>query len=139
MIAEPHLVRGKMRDDQRVKPFTLGSMFKLALAAAVLAATTLSPHAKPATSLLVAQKAPALPSSDANRNTKLADAAATTEDLIDSALNGKADNVAEKVAAMRKSLPTLRPLLSDGDVATLERQVSVMEQASAKGDILDPR
>lgn len=117
-------------------------MFKFTATAAFITAIILSPglvqspQAESTTSLRLAQKAPAGPVEDANRNTKLADAASITEDLIDFALDGKADNVAEKVAAMRKTLPTLRPLLSDSDVATLGRQVTEMEQASAKSDIL---
>jgi hypothetical protein len=111
-------------------------MFKFAAPAAVITAMLLSPQALSATSLLLAQKTTASPVKDANRSTKLADAASITEDLIDFALDGKADSVAERVGAMRKTLPTLRPLLSDGDVTMLERQVTEMEQASLKGDIL---
>jgi hypothetical protein len=107
-------------------------MLKFTATAALITATILSAQAE----LLLAQKAPASAINDANRNTKLASAASITEDLIDFALSGKAGGVAEKVAVMRKTLPTLRPLLSDGDVATLERQVTEMEQASAKSDIL---
>jgi hypothetical protein len=111
-------------------------MFKFVVPAAVITAMILPPQAQSASNLLVAQKRPTSAVKDANRNAKLADAASITEDLIDFALDGKADNVAERVAAMRKTLPTLRPLVSDGDVATLERQVTEMEQASTKSDIL---
>jgi hypothetical protein len=58
------------------------------------------------------------------------------EDLIGFSLDGKADKVAEKVAAMRKALPTLRPLLNVSNFEALGRQLTEMEQASSKGDVL---
>ena len=66
-----------------------------------------TPH--PTGNILLAQKATAVPVMDANRNAKLSDAASIAEDLIDNVLSGKADKVAEKVAAMRKTMTTLRP------------------------------
>lgn len=90
----------------------------------------------PATRLLVAQKAMAVPDMDPHRNSKLGDAASIAEDLIDNVLSGKADKVAEKVAAMRKTMTTLRPLVGDSDFATIGRQVTDMEQASAKNDVV---
>lgn len=111
-------------------------MFKFTAPAVVITAMILLPQAQSASNLLLAQKTPASAVKDANRSAKLADAASIAEDLIDFALDGKAGNVAERVAAMRKILPTLRPLLSDRDVKTLERQVTEMEQASTKSDVL---
>jgi hypothetical protein len=111
-------------------------MFKFAAPAAVITAMILPPQAQCASNLLLAQNRPASAVKDANRSAKLADAASITEDLIDFALDGKAASVAERVAAMRKTLPTLRPLLSDRDITTLEHQVTEMEQASLKSEVL---
>ena len=84
----------------------------------------------------LAQKTQARFIKDNNRNVKLADAASINEDLIGFALDGKADKVAEKVAAMRKALPVLRSFLNDSIFETLGRQVMDMEKPSSKGDIL---
>ena len=84
----------------------------------------------------VAQRTPPTPSKDATRNVKLADAASINEDLIGFALEGKAGQVVEKVTAMRKALPTLRPLFSGSAFETLGRQLTEMEQASAKSDLI---
>jgi hypothetical protein len=88
------------------------------------------------TTVELAQKNSATPSKDANRNAKLTDAASINEDLIGFALEGKAGQVAEKVTAMRKALPSLRPLLNVSAFETLGRQLNEMEQASSKSDSL---
>ena len=72
----------------------------------------------------------------ADRNAMLTDAASIHEDLIGFALDGKADKVAELVAATRKALPTLRPLLDATAFETLGRQLMEMEHASSKNDTL---
>ena len=116
-------------------------MFTFVATTAFIAAMVLShalaqsPSVQPTKSLVLAQRSSATPIKDAKRNSTLAAAASITEDLIDFALAGKPDAVVEKVGAMRKTFPTLRPMLSGSDAATLERQVIEMEQASAKGDI----
>jgi hypothetical protein len=116
-------------------------MFTFVATTAFIAAMVLSPalaqspSVESTKSFVLAQRSSATPIKDAKRNSTLAAAASITEDLIDFALAGKADAVVEKVGAMRKTLPTLRPMLSDSDAATLERRVIEMEQASAKGDI----
>jgi len=66
----------------------------------------------------------------------LADAASIHEDLIGFSLEGTADRVAEQVAAIRTALTTLRPLLNVNIFETLGRQLTGMEQASSKNDIL---
>jgi hypothetical protein len=107
-------------------------------AAAAIIAFTLSPALVrlPAPDFwagpLFAQEASA---KDLGRNVKLADAASITEDLIDAALGGKADKVAEKVAAMRKTLPMLRPLLDAATFDALARELTAMEQAMAGKDL----
>jgi hypothetical protein len=89
----------------------------------------------PAAAAKLAQTTSPTPSKDANRNAMLADAASINEDLIGFALEGKADKVAEQVAAMRKALPTLRALLDVGVFETLGRQLTEMEKASSKSDV----
>ncbi|WP_354125589.1 hypothetical protein [Bradyrhizobium sp. LB8.2] len=59
------------------------------------------------------------------------DAASINEDLIDAALGGKAD----KVAAMRKAFPMLRPLLDGPTFDALARELTAMEQAMAGKDL----
>ena len=112
-------------------------------AAAIAALMMLSTPAQSAqsdsmTKLRFAQKTKNTPSSvkDVNRNVKLTDAASINEDLIGLALDGKTDKVAEKVAAMRGALTTLRPLLNDNIFEILGRQVTEMEQASFKNGVL---
>src|SRR6202521_751406 len=89
----------------------------------------------PMTAVKVAQRALPTFSKDASRNAKLTDAASINEDLIGFSVEGKADRVAEKVAAMRKAPPTLRPLLDVSAFETLGRQLTEMEQASSKSDV----
>ena len=109
-------------------------MLKHTAAAAAIVAFTLSPALVqlPAPDFwagpLFAREASA---KDLGRNAKLADAASINEDLIDAALGGKADKVAEKVAAMRKALPMLRPLLDAATFDALARELTAMEQAMA--------
>jgi hypothetical protein len=116
-------------------------MFTFVATTAFIAAMVLSPalaqspSVESTKSFVLAQRSSATPIKDAKRNSTLAAAASITEDLIDFALAGKPDAVVEKVGAMRKTFPTLRPMLSESDAATLERRVIEMEQASAKGDI----
>jgi hypothetical protein len=113
-------------------------VLKHAAAAAAITATMVLPCLAQtpgsSTRLRLAQTTATGSVKDANRNAKLADAASIAEDLIDLALDGKADKVAEKVSAMRKALATLRPLIADDGFATVEGQVTEMEQASAKND-----
>jgi hypothetical protein len=117
-------------------------MLRRTMTAAAIAALLLSPalakssQSDSMTNLHLAQKTLSRPMKEANRNAKLADAASINEDLIGFALEGKADKVAEKVAAMRKALSTLRPLLKDSTFETLGRQMTDMEQASSKNDVL---
>src|SRR3979490_3201576 len=104
---------------------------------ALMLSTTLaqSLQSDPLAAVKLTQKTPPPPSKDAARNAKLADAASINEDLIGFALEGKAGQVVEKVTAMRKALPTLRPLLSGSAFEALGRQLTEMEQASSKSDI----
>jgi hypothetical protein len=109
-----------------------------ALAISALMLSTALAQSQPSDSLTaikLAQKTSPTPSKAANRNSKLADAASINEDLIGFALEGKADKVADKVAAMRKALPALRPLLNVSVFETLGRQLTEMEQASSKNDV----
>ncbi len=73
---------------------------------------------------------------NSSRNAALSDAASINEDLIGLALEGKAEKVAEKVTAMRKMIPALRSLLDASTLESVTRQLSDMEQASAKNDVL---
>jgi hypothetical protein len=113
-------------------------MLKRTAAAAAIVAFTLSPALVrlPAPDFwaapLFAQEASA---EDLGRNAKLADAASINEDLIAAALGGKADKVAEKVTAMRKALPMLRPLLDAATFDVLARELTAMEQAMAGKDL----
>jgi hypothetical protein len=95
-----------------------------------------SQQSGPVPMVRLAQTGSPTPSKDADRNVKLTDAASINEDLIGFALAGKADKVAEKVTALRKALPTLRPLLEASLFETLGRQLADMELASSKGDVL---
>ena len=108
-------------------------MLKHTAAAAAIVAFTLSPALVrlPAPDFF-AQEAFA---KDLGRNAMLADAASINEDLIDAALGGKADKVADKVAAMRKALPMLRPLLDGPTFDALARELTAMEQAMAGKDL----
>ena len=94
-----------------------------------------SPWTNTPTKLQLAQKSNS-PVKEANRNAKLADAASINEDLVGLALDGKADKVAERVTAMRNTLSSLRPLLSNSAFDSLGRQVTEMEQAFSKRDLL---
>lgn len=108
----------------------------VAIAALVLSTAMAQSHqSDPMTPAKLAQKTSPTPSKEANRNAKLADAASINEDLIGFSLEGKADKVAEKVVAMRKALPSLRPLLNASSFETLGRQLTEMEQASSKSDV----
>jgi len=69
------------------------------------------------------------------RKAMLDDAAAINEDLIGFALEGKAAKVAEKVVAMRKALPFLRPMLATEAFEDLSGHVARMEQDSLSNDI----
>jgi hypothetical protein len=112
------------------------TMTTLAISALMLStALAQSQHSGPMTTVKLAQKTSPTPIKDANRNAKLADAASINEDLIGFSLEGKADKVTEQVGAMRKALPTLRPLLDVSIFETLERQLAEMEQASSKSDV----
>jgi hypothetical protein len=117
-------------------------MLKLTMTAAVVSALILLPARAQArqldstTTLQLAQKTPSEPAREGIRNQKLADAASINEDLIGFALEGKADKVAEQVAAMRKAHATLRPLLDHTAFETLTGQIIDMEQASSKKDAL---
>ena len=84
----------------------------------------------------LAQKISPTPNKAATRNATLTDTASINEDLIGFALAAKTDKVAEKVAAMRKALPALRPLFDISLFETLGRQVTEMEQASSRSDLL---
>jgi hypothetical protein len=112
------------------------------ITAAVLSALTLSTtlaqsqQSGPTTTVKLAQTTSPAPSKGADRNAMLTDAASINEDLIGFALDGKADKVAEQVAAMRKALPTLQPFLDAAAFETLGRQLTGMEQASSKNDTL---
>jgi hypothetical protein len=105
---------------------------------ALMLSTTLaqSQQLAPATTVKLAQTTSPTPSKDADRNAKLTEAASLNEDLIGFALDGKADKVAEQVAAMRKAFPTLQPFLDVTAFETLGRQLAAMEQASSKNDAL---
>jgi hypothetical protein len=117
-------------------------MSKTMITAAVLSALTLSTtlaqsqQSGPATMVKLAQTTSPTPSKEADRNAMLTDAASINEDLIGFALDGKADKVAEQVAAMRKALPTLRQFVNVAVFEALGRQVAGMEQASSKNDAL---
>ena len=74
---------------------------------------------------------------ESHRNTTLGDAASMNEDLIEFALAGNADKVAEKVAAMQKALSTLRPLLDEKTFEVLTRRTANMKETSSKNGILD--
>ena len=87
------------------------------------------------TTAKLAQKTSPTPSKEASRYANLANAASINEDLIGFSLKGNADKVAEKVAAMKEALPTLRSLLNASSFETLRRQLTEMEQASAKSDV----
>jgi hypothetical protein len=109
-----------------------------AVAIAVLVLSTAmarSHQSDPTTPAKLAQTTSPTPGKEANLNAKLADAASINEDLIGLSLEGKADKVAEKVVAMRKALPSLRPLLNASSFETLGRQLTEMEQASSKSDV----
>ena len=73
---------------------------------------------------------------ESNRNTTLGDAASMNEDLIEFALAGNADKVAEKVAAMQKALSTLRPLLDEKTFEVLTHRTANMKETSTKNGIL---
>jgi hypothetical protein len=94
-----------------------------------------SPWASTPTKLQLAQTSNS-PVKEANHNAKLTDAASINEDLVGFALDGKADKVAERVTAMRNTLSSLRPLLSNSAFDGLGRQVTEMEQAFSKRDLL---
>jgi hypothetical protein len=87
------------------------------------------------TTVKLAQRTSPTPSKEGSRYGNLADAASINEDLIGFSLKGNADKVAEKVAAMREALPTLRPLLNASSFDTLRGQLTEMEHASAKSDV----
>jgi hypothetical protein len=126
-----------MRAAPQEKTKMKSTMTAAALAALMLSAPLARSHqSDPMTTVKLAQRTVPTPSKETNRNGKLADAASINEDLIGFSLEGKADKVAETVAAMRKALPTLRPLLNVSIFETLERQLTEMEQASSKGDTL---
>ena len=117
-------------------------MLKHTITAATIIALMLSPalaqslQSDSLTKPQLAQKTPSRPIKKGNRNARLAEVASINEDLIGFALDDKPDKVAEKVAAMRKVLPILRPLLNDSTFETLGRQITDMEQASSKNDVL---
>ena len=112
------------------------TMTAIACSALVLSTALAQSHQTgPTATVKLSQKTSPAPSKDATRNVKLADAASINEDLIGFALEGKAGQVVEKVTAMRKALPTLRPLLSGSAFEALGRQLTEMEQASSKSDI----
>src|SRR3979490_2122593 len=112
------------------------TMTAVACSALMLSSALAQSHQPgPINTVKVAQRTSPTPIKDATRNAKLADAASINEDLIGFALEGKAGQVAEKVTAMRKAIPTLRPLLSGSAFETLRRQLTEMEQASSKSDI----
>src|ERR1700694_4486256 len=117
-------------------------MLNRTMTAAVLSSLMLSPELAQARTwdsmpaLQLAQKIPSKSVEEGIRNQKLADAASINEDLIGFALEGKADKVAEQVAAMRKAHATLRPLLDHTAFETLTGQIIDMEQASSKKDVL---
>ena len=112
------------------------TMTAIACSALVLSTALAQSHQTgPTATVKLAQKTSPAPSKDATRNVKLADAASINEDLIGFALEGKAGQVVEKVTAMRKALPTLRPLLSGSAFEALGRQLTEMEQASSKSDV----
>src|SRR5882672_11343082 len=102
------------------------TMLKRTTTAAAMSALMWWPavtHAGPLdsiTTVQLAQKTPRV--TEAIRTSRLTDAASINEDLIGFALEGKADKVAEKVAAIRNAHPTLRPLLDDTTFDTLGRQ-----------------
>jgi hypothetical protein len=117
-----------------------GTMLKRTTTAAALSALMWWPavahvgHLDSMTTVQLAQKTPRV--TEATRTSTLTDAASINEDLIGFALEGKVDKVAEKVAMMRDAHPTLRPLLDDTTFDALGRQVTDMEQASSKNDVL---
>jgi len=112
------------------------TMTAVAISALVLSTAIAQSHqSDPTTTAKLAQKTSRAPNKGANRNAKLADAASLNEDLIGFALKGNADKVAEKVVAMRKALPSLRPLLNAGSFETLGGQLTEMEQESSRSDV----
>jgi hypothetical protein len=113
-------------------------MIRVAALSAVALSTTLaqSQELGPATTSMLAQTTSPTSSKVADRNTILTDAASINEDLIGFALEGKADKVAEQVAAMRKARATLQPFLDATAFEILGRQLTAMEQASSKNDTL---
>ena len=116
-------------------------MFKYTVPAGIIAALIISPAVGRSAQLesmplLLAQKSSSKPIKENSRNAKLAGAASINEDLIGFALDGKADKVAERVSALRKALPALRPLLNAQTFENVGRQVTDMEQTSAKSDLL---
>ena len=105
---------------------------------ALMVSTTLvqAQHSAPKGVGRLAQKTSPTANSAATRNATLTDTASINEDLIGFALAAKTDEVADKVAAMRKALPALRQLFDISRFETLGRQVTEMEQASSRSDLL---
>jgi hypothetical protein len=139
---EPIRRIGGLRQSAHGQILRRNQMLKKMITAAALSALTLSPilaqsqQLGSATTVKLAQTTSPTPSKDADRNAKLMDAASINEDLIGFALEGKADKVAEQVAAMRKALATLQPFLDATAFETLGRQLNGMELALSKNDAL---
>ena len=108
------------------------AVMAIVLSPALGQTTKTEPMAAPQSS----QNASAKPNEQSDRNALLADAASINEDLIGFALDGETAKVADKVLAMRRALPALRPLLDDGTFEVLTRHASTMEQALAKKNVL---
>jgi hypothetical protein len=70
------------------------------------------------------------------RHKLLLDVASVNRDLIDFALDGKSAKVAEKVAAMRKTLPTLRAALGVEAFEDITGHVARLEQDAAGNDLI---